>query len=148
MCRDANHYGPIVPRCKRPRGCRAAEQRDELAAIQLIGLQFALASQARARRLPLHTPLDSASETTMATIQHALARGLEVVFQLEEGEILTEPVPVPCRIFAHFLFLSAFATDQDAYSLWSYTSPKGAACDEESALVCTKAYTPQIQLLF
>ena len=29
----------------------------------------------------------------MATLQHALARGLEVVFQLEEGEILTEPVP-------------------------------------------------------
>ncbi len=29
----------------------------------------------------------------MATLQHALARGLEVVFQLEEGEMSTEPVP-------------------------------------------------------
>jgi hypothetical protein len=29
----------------------------------------------------------------MATIQHALARGLEMVFQLEEGETLTEPTP-------------------------------------------------------
>ena len=29
----------------------------------------------------------------MATLQHALARGLEVVFQLEEGETLTEPLP-------------------------------------------------------
>ena len=29
----------------------------------------------------------------MATLQHALARGLEIVFQLEEGEIQTEPVP-------------------------------------------------------
>ena len=31
--------------------------------------------------------------TTLATIQHALARGLETVFQLEEGEILVEPAP-------------------------------------------------------
>jgi Domain of unknown function (DUF1998) len=33
------------------------------------------------------------SEAAMATLQHALARGLELVFQLEEGETLTEPVP-------------------------------------------------------
>jgi hypothetical protein len=33
------------------------------------------------------------SETSMATLQHALTRGLELVFQLEEGETLTEPVP-------------------------------------------------------
>lgn len=30
---------------------------------------------------------------TIATIQHALLRGIEVVFQLEEGEILSEPLP-------------------------------------------------------
>jgi hypothetical protein len=29
----------------------------------------------------------------MATLQHALARGFDLVFQLEEGETLTEPVP-------------------------------------------------------
>lgn len=29
----------------------------------------------------------------MATLQHAFARGLEVTFQLEESEVLTEPVP-------------------------------------------------------
>jgi hypothetical protein len=29
----------------------------------------------------------------MTTVQHALTRGLEIVFQLEEGEVLTEPLP-------------------------------------------------------
>ena len=33
----------------------------------------------------------------MATLQHALARGLEFVFQLEEGEMLTEPLPTRDR---------------------------------------------------
>lgn len=33
------------------------------------------------------------SETSLVTLQHALTRGLELVFQLEEGETLTEPVP-------------------------------------------------------
>jgi hypothetical protein len=33
------------------------------------------------------------SPIAMATFQHAFTRGLEVVFQLEEGETLTEPVP-------------------------------------------------------
>lgn len=33
------------------------------------------------------------SQTTLATVQHALLRGIEAVFQLEEGEILAEPMP-------------------------------------------------------
>ena len=37
--------------------------------------------------------LGSERRTTLTTIQHALARGMEAVFQLEEGEILVEPTP-------------------------------------------------------
>jgi Lhr-like helicase len=33
------------------------------------------------------------TESIVATIQHALARGMEAVYQLEEGEILVEPTP-------------------------------------------------------
>jgi Lhr-like helicase len=33
------------------------------------------------------------SETGLSTLQHALSSGLEIVFQLEEGEVSTEPVP-------------------------------------------------------
>ncbi|TPN53896.1 DEAD/DEAH box helicase [Mesorhizobium sp. B1-1-7] len=33
------------------------------------------------------------TETSITTVQHALTRGIEIAFQLEEGEVLTEPVP-------------------------------------------------------
>jgi superfamily II DNA/RNA helicase len=36
---------------------------------------------------------ESFAQETITTVQHALMRGIEVVFQLEEGEILGEPLP-------------------------------------------------------
>lgn len=36
---------------------------------------------------------DAWSSTALTTAQHALLRGIEIVFQLEEGEVLGEPLP-------------------------------------------------------
>ena len=36
---------------------------------------------------------DVPSEIALATVQHAILRGIEAVFQLEEGEMLAEPMP-------------------------------------------------------
>ena len=36
---------------------------------------------------------DELSPTTRATLQHALRRAIELVYQLEEGELLVEPLP-------------------------------------------------------
>ena len=36
---------------------------------------------------------DVPSEVALATVQHAILRGIEAVFQLEQGEVLAEPMP-------------------------------------------------------
>ena len=43
--------------------------------------------------------------TAIATAQHAMLRGIEVVFQLEEGEVLADPLPYLLRASAE---LAAF----------------------------------------
>jgi hypothetical protein len=49
--------------------------------------------QDRKNALLLQPVVVDLSQQTLATVQHALLRGIESVFQLEEGEVLAEPLP-------------------------------------------------------
>jgi hypothetical protein len=49
--------------------------------------------QDRKNALLVRFPGEPPPETVHATLQHALLRGIERVFQVEEGEILAEPLP-------------------------------------------------------
>ena len=79
--------------------------------------------------LLLQLPGPDVSEASMTTLQHALARGLEVVFQLEEGEILTEPVPSRERRCAILLFE---ATEGGAGVLGRLAGEVSAQGDDDS----------------
>lgn len=50
--------------------------------------------QDRKNALLFHPVESEFEEETLPTIQHGLLRGIEAVFQLEEGEILAEPMPL------------------------------------------------------
>ena len=80
----------------------------------------------------IRVPGEPMREITIATLQHALARGLEIVFQLEEGETLTEPVPTRDRRRA---ILAFEATEGGAGVLGRLTSePQGLARVARAAL--------------
>jgi hypothetical protein len=49
--------------------------------------------QDRKNALLLQPTGSDLTQTSLTTVQHALLRGIEAVFQLEEGEILAEPMP-------------------------------------------------------
>jgi superfamily II DNA/RNA helicase len=49
--------------------------------------------QDRKNALLLRPVAGELDEQALATVQHALLRGIEAVFQLEEGEVLAEPMP-------------------------------------------------------
>lgn len=49
--------------------------------------------QDRKNGLLVQPAIEELSQTALATVQHALLRGIEAVFQLEEGEVLAEPMP-------------------------------------------------------
>lgn len=49
--------------------------------------------QDRKNALLIQPVISDLDEKTIPTLQHALLRGIESVFQLEEGEILAEPMP-------------------------------------------------------
>ena len=96
----------------------------------------------------------------MATVQHALLRGIEAVFQLEEGEMLAEPMPTRDLRNGFLLYeateggagvLTRLASQEDGLALVARTalqimhfrvsedhvpeSPAGLADDAETACV-------------
>lgn len=71
-----------------------AEEDEETADPTASPRQWIVPSvQDRKNALLLQPVGEHFSQITLATVQHALLRGLEAVFQLEEGEILAEPMP-------------------------------------------------------
>ena len=69
---------------------------------------------------------DDLSEVTLTTVQHALLRGIEAVFQLEEGEMLAEPMPTRDLRNAFLLYE---ATEGGAGVLTRLVSQKGSLAE-------------------
>src|SRR5262249_46445410 len=67
---------------------------DEPADPTAVPKQWIVPSVQDHKNALLFQPVGEAlSQETLATIQHAVLRGIESVFQLEQGEILAEPMP-------------------------------------------------------
>lgn len=100
----------IDPRTGRWVGAEADEpEPDPLRARQQITPVVEDRKNALLLRFPpaLRLAAGDAVDTVMATLQHALARGIETVFQLEEGEILGEPTPSRRERHALFFYEAA-----------------------------------------
>ncbi|MBI4701254.1 MAG: DUF1998 domain-containing protein [Deltaproteobacteria bacterium] len=71
-----------------------ADEDDEPADPTVRPRQWIVPSvQDRKNALLLQPCAPGLSQTTLATVQHALLRGIEATFQLEQGEVLAEPMP-------------------------------------------------------
>lgn len=87
--------------------------------------------------LLLRLARDPLPEAGMATLQHALARGLEIVFQLEEGEVQTEPVPIRERRRGILMFE---ATEGGAGVLSRLVGDSGALAEVARAALALMHY--------
>ena len=67
---------------------------DDVADPTAIPKQWIVPSVQDHKNALLFQPVgDELEQSTLATVQHAMLRGIETVFQLEQGEILAEPMP-------------------------------------------------------
>jgi very-short-patch-repair endonuclease len=98
------------------------------------------------RNVLIIRPLEALEATTMATLQYALKRGIEAVYQLEESELMAEPLPGRDARLSILLYESAeggagvltrLATEPDALAaiaakaleVMHYKSPKDGRWD-------------------
>jgi len=59
------------------------------------------------RNILIVSPLERLDEIALTTLQYALKRGIESVFQLEESELMAEPLPTPDQRSAILFYESA-----------------------------------------
>ncbi len=82
--------------------------------------------QDRKNALLFRPAVESPSDTALVTVQHAILRGIEAEFQLEEGEMLAEPMPTRD---ARKGFLLYEATEGGAGVLTRLVNQEGSLAD-------------------